>query len=211
MIRRALAASLFFWPVLHSVSAAELGRLVPVELKSGSNQVPNATPDGRPAMIVRAWHENGNAHSYNLFLTMTKDADPAAPWRIVPIEPAGPGAPASDTVRDDPHTFEDMKRSVRFARAPVDGDPSFLLIVATRDMPASGSLTDASEVTFDVYRLEIGVNDLEAGLDQFVSVSHGRSRGRYCNADLALFQEMGLSLPTDYAGPANLDGCPKDE
>jgi hypothetical protein len=175
--------------------------LVPIELGPGITQVPDFTPDGRAARILRSWRENGNAHGYFVYVVTTSREAGQGDWMLVPISIPTPWQ-MRDTLTDAPHTFEDMARSVRFARGQLDGEAEMFLFTATREI--KGSYADPTPVDFELYR--VVVTD-EMG-DVLERVRNWRAAKRYCNADAALWHEVGLALPTDYAGGAGEDGCP---
>lgn len=68
MIALLLAASLSAW--LPTVTAIQ-----PVTLHPGVNMVSHFAPGGKDVMIVQAWRENGNAHSYNTWLVLAPGAE----------------------------------------------------------------------------------------------------------------------------------------
>ena len=179
------------------VKVSQITNLVTIHLHPGINKIVKFTPDGRGAIIVRAWRENGDAHGYNLFLVMIDNA-------VVGVYTE---KQFEDVVRDDPHTFEDVVRSVRFARGKISGVQTTFLITATRTTSFPISLATPGYVVFDFYQL-VHAPQLGTTEDFFRLVSQFSSKKKYCNSDLALFKEIGLPLPATYEGLNKIDGCP---
>ncbi|HTO83982.1 MAG TPA: hypothetical protein VMQ73_17215 [Methylomirabilota bacterium] len=171
------------------------------------NEIDDFAGDGRPAIIVGGWRDNGNAHGGDLFLVMLQSPSGRGKWNVVTVQ-RKPDELEREVVYDSPHTVEDAVSSVRFAHGLVDGKPATLLIVATRDLGNATSSIDPVPVDIEFYRLV----RREDGLfgwppDYFDLVETVRSATPYCNSDLALSKEIGLPLPEPYAGPNRDDGC----
>lgn len=174
---------------------------VAIDVGPGFNTIPGFTPDGRPARILKAWRENGNAHGYYTYVITTSAGMGRGDWNIVPITVPTPFS-SQDVLRDDPHAFEDMVRSVRFARGKIGGDEAeTVLLVATREF--KDAIPNPAPVRFELYR--VVVTD-EMG-DILERVRSWRSAKSYCHADAALLHEAGLALPPDYEGGEREDGC----
>jgi hypothetical protein len=175
--------------------------LVPIELARGITQIPSFTQDGRPARVLKAWRENGNGHGYFTYvITISGGAGQEGDWNLVPVTVPTPWS-VQDTLTDAPHTFEDVARSVRFARGRLDEQAEVLLFTATREI--ANSYADPTPVTFELYR--VVVTD-EMG-DVLERVRSWRSAKNYCNADMALLREVGLRLPPGYEGGEGETGC----
>lgn len=177
----------------------------PIPLKPGANTVPAFTADGRTATIFQAWRENGEAHGYNLYLVSLPD--PAgAPVSLVGVEDPSRG-PLHEVIRDEPFDGERVTAAVRFARARIGGRAQTVLITAALDPPKDGALADHARATVSVYRL--ARSDLPGWTpDYFTLAWRTRTRGRFCNAELALARTLRLPLDPDYAGLNRRDGCP---
>ncbi len=197
----------FLFPLLAAtwvvpVAAAEtpshrLTQLEPIELKAGGNLVQHFTlDDDGPANILLGYRGNGNAHSYNVYLVLTRGNG------VTGFEKQDKSL--DDTITDAPHTGEDIVRSVRFAHGEVDGVPATLTFVAHRDIDPEGGIPAASFVDFTVYRL---TRDGEDPPDYFKPIMTTRSNKKYCNADMALRTQFGLALPSNYQGSQTADGC----
>jgi hypothetical protein len=194
-------------PQMAAAAPSEITKLSVIPIQSGVNQIDDFAGDGRRAMIVEGWRDNGNAHGGDLFLVMLQSPSDHGNWNVVTVQ-RKPDELEREVVYDSPHTFEDAVSSVRFARGLVDGKPATLLIVATRDLAKAASLTDPAPVDIEFYRLVR--NDLPGWPpDYFDLIETIRSAGPYCNSDLALTKEIGLPLPEPYAGPNQADGCPR--
>jgi len=188
-----------------AVEQPRISDISPIKLRSGPNTVPHFAPDGRDALIVLGWRDNGNAHGYDLYLVLMPASAAKPEWNVVGVDPGGNGR-FQDIVTDDPHLGEDAVRSIRFARAKVDGRPATVLFVATRDT-GTAPIPDPAPVTFEVYRL--AHNDGEVGytVDYFTKIQEIKSTGKYCNAEMALRQQFGIPLTASYNGPQTAEGC----
>lgn len=207
-----LLASLAFALLAGAAAGAEvthkITELEPISLSSGVNRISRFAPDGRDGLIVLAWRDNGNAHGYDLALVMLEPM-PGAGWNVVAIAPMDQDAGrVEDTLRDAPHTGDDVVRSFRFARGKVDGEAATLLFVATRDLDVGAGIPGPSLVTFEVYRLARNDGDVGMTRDFFDPIQRTHSPTRFCNAEMALSRVFGLPLRRGYAGPQTADGCP---
>ncbi|WP_420242934.1 hypothetical protein [Roseiterribacter gracilis] len=183
------------------VVAAKPTDLTAIDVAPGFTTIPGFTPDNRPARVLKAWRENGNAYGYSIYLITTASGMGRSDWNIVPITVPTPWH-VQDMLTDTPHTFEDMVRSVRFARGKIGGEESETLVfTATRDV--KDDTPAPAQVAFELYR--VVVTD-EMG-DVLERVRTWRSTKKYCNADTALLREVGLALPRDYEGGESEDGC----
>jgi hypothetical protein len=170
--------------------AASGAGLIPITLHAGINPVANIAGDGKTGSISLDWRENGNAWGYSIFMVR-------AGGSIATI--AG-----EDRVTARPHTGEDVITAVRFARGPYKGRTTTFALVADREIVES--VPDPARTTITIYALER--NDEGLGTPyQFVEVNKLHPKRHYCNADMALKTELGLTLPRDYSGPRTLDGC----
>jgi hypothetical protein len=206
----ALLASMATLVLPTAAAEPKLFDLVPIKLTAGVNRIPKFAPDGRDALIVLGWRDNGNAHGYDLYVVMLPTKPGASDWNIVGIFPKGYDTPIEDMIRDDPHLGDDVVRAVRFARGTLEGKPATLLLTATREIDVDVGIPGPSFTSFDVYRLTPSDGGSGSTADFFERVSHVRSPTKFCNAQMALFKAFGLALPASYAGPKTADGCPKD-
>jgi hypothetical protein len=201
MIAALIAASLAV------ASPASVTDIRPITIRPGVNIVPRFAPNGGEAQIVQGWRGNGNAHGYNDFLVLTPDSE-GKPLGVAGVV-SDPNQPLRDLIRDDPFDGERVMGVVRFARAKVNGSDASVLIVADLDSSANGVLADHDTATIRVYRLVRG-DDIGKTTDVFEPVAAIHTDKRYCNAELALRDSLGLPLPADYGGLNRVDGCLSD-
>jgi hypothetical protein len=168
-------------------------------LHAGVNQIPHFSGDDREARIVLGWRDNGNAHGYSLFLVLMPTGLHRTDWNVVGFED---GDSFSDQITDEPHTGEDVVKAVRFVRA----GPRQLPTVAVATRKWSETYYDRAETTISIYELRRN-NEGPGTRDYFDVVKRWTARKRYCNAELALKDELRLPLPSDYGGPNTVDGC----
>ncbi len=185
---------------------SRISDLMPIPLRQGVNRIERFAPDGRDAQIVLAWRDNGNAHSYDLFLVMLPGRVVAQDWYVVGVDRVEGDGRFQDVIVDQPHTGEDMVRSVRFARGRLDGQPATFLLTATREITAA--LPDPANVVLEVFRLVRNVDGPGATRDYFQRVSRTRTTTRFCNAEIALAREFGLPARRQADWPNTPTGCP---
>lgn len=176
--------------------------IMPVTLHPGINKVPGFLPDGGAATIIEAWRGNGNAHGHHAFMVLTGPSEGNA----VGLAPFADGERAADTISDDPFDGERVIGAVRFVRARLNGIPASLLVRADLETPGDRPLADHARATVTVFRLTANPDRIGPPLS-FVQVARLRSEKRYCNAELALRDVLGVPLPADYAGANRTDGC----
>lgn len=167
---------------------------------SAINRIPDFAPDGRDAMIVKAYD-----NSSRYYLVMLQSKYPSLPensWNIV-LRRNRDGR-LVEGITDNPHTGEDYVTSIAFARAKVDGEQSTLLIEANRNIV--GPIPDPAIVTYSVYRLERDTGAYAGDIDIFRLITTWDSTRPFCNSELALNSEFGFSIPVpDYL--SRPDGC----
>lgn len=166
----------------------------------GVNRIPALAPDGRDGLIVRGWRDNGNAHGFGVFMV------------LLPERPGGPADQVATfmleeertTITDSPHTDEDYVRSVRFARATLDGHRQTIVLVATRGL--ADSIPSPSRTVIQILALDHRSVDEPLGpLDFFREAARFETTRLYCNADSALLSE--LRVPARPGTPDSPDGC----
>jgi hypothetical protein len=177
--------------------------LTEIRLDYGMNTVPRFAPDDRTAQILKAERPNGNAHGYNLYVVMLPTN---GYFQVVAVDQ--PNDSPFDVLRDEPHTGEDVVRSVRFAHGKVDGSPATLLITADRQITfgQETGYSAATDVIVTVYRLD-SHDGVGRTPDMFLPIREIHTKDHYCHADAALRKQFGLPLPESYEGPATDDGC----
>ncbi len=171
------------------------------DLKWGVNVVPRFAKDGRSARIVQAWRGNGNAHGYDVFMVMMPGGETDSDWNVVGFDT---GREFRDSIRDDPHTGEDMNGSVYFGNALLNGKREAVVLTATQQI--RGSYGEPAFTRFEIYKLVR--EDGFGTTDQFELVDTILSKTKTCNADLAFSRQFHVALPKSYAGPNAKDGCP---
>jgi hypothetical protein len=195
---------------LHGLSNIEV-----IALKRGINEIPNLAGDGRAGIIVDAWRENMNAHGYALYEVLLPRPDVhdgrTGELNLVTFDTHGQvkgSAIQLDTIEDAPYGGELVVASVRFLRATLNGSPATLAVTARRSMIWSSSFTEMNPVRIAIYLLARNADGVPGWpYDYFDLVEAFTTKGKYCNTDLALARELGLPLPTDYAGANQEDGC----
>jgi hypothetical protein len=174
-----------------------------LSLRPGVNRVANFTGDGRDAMVIRGWRDNGNAHSYTLYTILVRTTAPARDWNVLGVER---GTAFDDNIADAPHTGEDVVTSVRFVKADYQHRRQILLVTATRRW--KDSIPDPAETDIQIFALRQSHGDVGTTPDFFARIMSFRTRAKYCHADMALKEEAGLPLPAGYGGEPNRSGCP---
>lgn len=178
--------------LLGSASAAggSTPSLVPVRLAPGVNEIANIAGTGQNGKITLLWRENGNAWSYDLFIV-------EAGGSIATIN-------GENTITDTPHVGEDMIRSVRFARGTFRGRTTLQVLTATRTIVTSTYQPAKTKIE----QFALVENDTGTGTPfEFVRVRSFVAQRLYCNAEMALKTEIGLSLTRSYSGAQSATGC----
>ena len=191
------AGSTFAAPEEHGITG-----LKAIPLPGTVNEVADFTPDGRHAIIAKAY---GNNDWVYLVMVQPQPRSPSGDngWNVV-FRRNGEGQ-LVETITDSPHTGEDYVRSVVFACGKIDGTDSTLLITAERRI--EGPIPDPAVVTYSVYRLEHDGGAYAGDIEIFRPVQIWDSTEKYCNSDFAMTAEFGLPLPVN-AGYLSLpDGC----
>jgi hypothetical protein len=169
---------------------------------AGVNNVPNFAGDGRTAQIIEGWRDNGNAHSYNLYVVLLPSRPGRADWNVVGVDGSDH---FEDTVADAPHTGEDVVRSVVFAKGLLDGRRATLLLTATRKWQES--IPDPATTEIQAYVLRQNTEGVGETRDYFEPVGSYLTETKYCHAEKALNAEFGISLSPGYAGGDTRTGC----
>jgi hypothetical protein len=181
-----------------AAAAPNLGRLTPIPLQTGVNRIAQFSSDGREARIVLAWRDNGNAHGYDVFLVLMPTKRGGTDWNVVGLET---GQSFSDEIRDAPHTGEDVATAVRFVRRGTKP----LVVMASRRIVES--YPAPAETMIKVYELRRSDGVPGTTIDYFAVTRQWKARERYCNAELALHDEVGLPLRKNYQGTLRTGGC----
>lgn len=136
MLRRLiLSACALALPLATPLQASE--RLGPLRLRAGANAIPNIAGDGAAGTITLNWRDNGNAWGYDVSTVTVRG-------QIATLE-------GRDQITDQPHTGEDMIRSVRFARGTHNGRSTLPVLIASRQIV--DSVPEPATTTVEVYAL----------------------------------------------------------
>ncbi|RKP44584.1 hypothetical protein D7S89_22160 [Trinickia fusca] len=162
-------------------------RVIPVD--NGINQV---ELHGQPAMVVRAWRENFNAHGFDVISMFVKETSGSGngSWNIVPIfdrEAGNPerlnfvaGGGADCQLRD-------------FRLLTSAEGKSTQLVTATRD--AGASFADPANVRFDYYELTENSDEVPGWPKLYFKWQKSvMAREQYCDVNIALDRELRLGL-----------------
>jgi hypothetical protein len=158
----------------------------PITINEGFTEVPAFTPDGKTATIVKAWRDNGNAHGFWVTLVTLSGGGQSEPGRsLIGIE--RPSGAFDHEMVESPHTFEDWKNAILFARARIDGTPGIVLIEVARDFSKAQSLADRLPLDVTIYRVA-PPDDATVGMTpyRFEIVTAVRLAETACDARAAL-------------------------
>jgi len=164
-----------------------LSQMTVVRLTNGSNVV-DLDGDKRTDLVVVAWLENNNAHSYDLFTFYIQNPAVREHQKSVVVFSDSAGRQSSDVFRTVPGA-DCVLTDLRVLKPRVGPD---LVVVGRREF--GQSFADSQPVTFTVYRLRI-YDEAVAGLPpfQFIPERTVRTRARYCDVGEAFKAELGLS------------------
>jgi hypothetical protein len=182
--------------------------LIAIPVHDGINLIRRFSPDGRAAIIVRAWRDNGNAHGHFVYLvTLPLAKETGRPEMKTGVVAVERDNGLEDTIGASPFDGERVLQEVRFVHARLNGSSVTLLVRADLGESASGVLADHAQVEIQVYRLEHPGVEVGTAPDVFRLVSRFKPPGLFCNADMALATVMHVALPRDYAGGKGPSGC----
>jgi hypothetical protein len=141
-------------------------------------------------------------------MVLLKAAAPDSGWEAVDLEPSpslSSDAPFGGILmRASPHTGEDWKRSVVFARADLNGAAATLMLVADRDMAKAETAYSPVPVRLSVFALR---KDPDIDQDHFVLVRQSWAPKCYVDARWALIEAFKLSVPATYDGDRGARTC----
>ena len=183
-----------------------LSDIAVIPIHAGINTVEHFSVDGRPATIISAWRDNGNAHGHFTYLVMMEQKDCGADETSCLVAFTDGGAePLRDVTTASPFDGERVLQVVRFAHARLNGVSATVMVRADLGESASGVLADHAPADISIYRLESPGVQVGTTPDVFTLVSKTRIAGRYCNADAAL--STALHLPPANTPSKKPDGC----
>lgn len=170
-------------------------RVIPI--KPGVNRIPAFAPDGSEAVIVSSWVDNGNAWGHRRYEVIIPSRD--GEWNLVSFNDK-----EVDGIIEVPHTGEDAISVVKFVWGYEDGRRVALAVQASRN-PQDG-VPDPAETTITIYSMR--QND-EVGTTKvyFKPVKEWTAKRHYCNAEMALLDELRIPLSATYQGVRNAGGC----
>ena len=168
-----------------------------IPVKPGMNRIPAFAPDGSAAIIISSWVDNGNAWGHRRYEVIIPSRD--GEWNLVSFNDK-----EVDGIFDVPHTGEDAISVVKFVWGYEEGRRVALVVQASRD-PQDG-VPDPAETTITIYSMR--QND-EVGTTKvyFKPVKEWTAKRHYCNAEMALLDELRIPLSTTYQGVRNARGC----
>jgi hypothetical protein len=171
--------------------------LIPV--KPGINPVPRFGPSGEGAVIVSAWVDNGNCYGHRRIDVMIPAKDGG--WNLVDIRDSR----LVDGIGEMPHCRYDATESVKFFRGYENGRRVALMAKAARS-PEEGEPNPA-ETAITIYSMRYRGKDVGTTEIYFQPVKDWPAKLLYCNAEMALRDEMGFPLSANYKGSMKRGGC----
>lgn len=175
-------------------------KVLPVD--NGVNQI---TLLGEPAMAVRAWRENYNAHGFDVvsFYVRDKAAGEKAFWNVVPVFGQVAKADAAERLEITVGGGADcVLHDFRLLHS--DDDKHVMLVIAQRDM--GDSFADAAPVHFTWY--DLAKNEDEAPGEPWLSFRQTRTTlatKPYCDVEEAFDKELHLGTTGGHGGPGDTD------
>jgi len=172
-------------PCLALAQHERLNQMKMVRLTNGTNAV-DLDGDGRADLVVRAWVENYNAHSYDILTFYIQN--PRATENSINLVPFADSAAsrreAFRTDRGADCTLADM----RLLKPPAG--PA-VIVIGRRDVGTS--YADSLPVSFTVFRLHVH-NERQPGSPPYLFVAERSFQGpkRYCDVNDAFRAELGL-------------------
>jgi len=168
-----------------------------ISVKPGVNRIPNFAPDGSAAIIISSWVDNGNAWGHRRYEVIIPARD--GEWNLVSFNDK-----EVDGIFEVPHTGEDAISVVKFVWGYEDGRRVALAVQASRN--PQDSVPNPAETTITIYSMR--END-EVGTTKvyFKPVKEWTAKRHYCNAEMALLDELRIPLSATYQGVRNAGGC----
>jgi hypothetical protein len=205
-----LAALAFAGQAKAATPKTIVSNLREISVTPGPNLVAHLAPDGRDGLIVEGGHSaspsaDGSSVDYMVLL---KAAGPERGWETVDVESSpsvSSDAPFGGVlIQAFPHTGEDSKRSVVFARASLNGSPATLLLLADRDMSHAETAYSPAPVQISIFALR---KDPDTDQDHFALVRQAWAAKCYVDAQWALMDAFKLSAPAGYEGDRGTSVC----
>jgi hypothetical protein len=175
----------------------DFGKMQWIEISNGPNAI-DIDGGNKNGLIFQAHRENYNAHSFERITFYQREGGDDNPstsadkpvWNVIPFFAEG------TTEKDSLETVQGADCRLRdwvVLRKRGDKRAPLTVIVADRDF--GETYIDKKRVTFSVYELKRN-QDESPGFPAlyFEQVDQFRSRQTYCDADLAIRQELGVKL-----------------
>lgn len=181
-------------------SAGTSAGLKPVLIDNGINQL---TLLGEPAMAVRAWRENYNAHGFDVvsFYARDKATGEKAFWNLVPVFGQLAKGDLAERLEITISGGADcVLHDFRLLRS--DDDKRVVLVIAQRDM--GDSFADPAPVHFTWY--DLARNEDEAPGDPWLAFHQTRvtqASKAYCDVEDAFDKELHLGTSSGKGGPGD--------
>jgi hypothetical protein len=180
----------------HSGGRVHVTDLVVVPVPPGYTKLPKFTPDGRTGGINRVRRSVGTAGDSDMIVISVQSVVDPRQQVFVQREPSENGKPMPDFLWDAPYTGENYLTSVRLAKARIEGEKTWILVVAARDWEPT--MAGPTLVTFRFYQLVSGEDgDPMTKESVFRKILERRSEKTYSHSDVALWEEFGWPVPKD--------------
>jgi len=185
---RFLLASLILTSIRPCLALAQherLNQMKMVRLTNGTTAV-DLDGDGRADLVVRAWVENYNAHSYDILTFYIQN--PRATENAINLVPfADSSAIRREAFRTD-RGADCTLADLRLLKPPAG--PA-VIVIGRRDVGTS--YADSLPVSFTVYRLHVH-NEGQPGSPPYLFVAERSFQGprKYCDVNDAFRAELGL-------------------
>lgn len=173
-----------------------LSHLAEINLESGLNDVRFDSLKLRAKIFV-AQYETGTAFFDRAIYCVTTSpvegpgSKPA--WKVISV-----GDKSCTADRKD--EGDNVVDSVRFFNGRLDAEVASIVFIASRniDDPKNSTMADATTVTITVYELMSPSPDAATDVPYFQPISQFKTRRFYCDADAALWKELGVTLPAGH-------------
>jgi hypothetical protein len=182
--------------------ASEGNGLTVIPVDNGVNTL---TLLGEPAMVVRAWRENYNAHGFDVvsFYVRDKASGEKAYWNVVPVFAQASRDALSERLEITVGGGADcVLHDFRLLHS--NDDKRVMLVVAQRDM--GDSFADPATVHFTWY--DLAKNEDEAPGEPWLSFRQTRvtqATKSYCDVEEAFDKELHLGTTGGKGGPGDTD------
>jgi len=183
-------------------TASEGNGLTVIPVDNGVNTL---TLLGEPAMVVRAWRENYNAHGFDVvsFYARDKASGEKAYWNVIPVFAQASRDALSERLEITVGGGADcVLHDFRLLRS--NDDKRVMLVVAQRDM--GDSFADPATVHFTWY--DLAKNEDEAPGEPWLSFRQTRvtqATKTYCDVEEAFDKELHLGATGGKGGPGDTD------